>query len=63
MKIEKTVGVVTLIAILLLSVATTLGNFLPISHAQVDGETDLGNIQDGTDYGSSTNKQTDLGRQ
>ena len=42
MKIEKTIGVVTLIAILLLSVATTLGNFSPISHAQVDGETDLG---------------------
>ena len=39
MKIEKTIGVVTLIAILLLSLATTLGNFSPISHAQVDGET------------------------
>jgi hypothetical protein len=62
MKIEKTIGVVTLITVLLLSLATTLGNFSPISHAQVDEETDLAAAQDETNANESSTEQqqTDL---
>ena len=60
MKSEKTIRAVALIAILLLSLATTLGNFLPISHAQVNEETDLAAAQDVTADKSNTDQQTDL---
>jgi hypothetical protein len=59
MKIEKTIGVVTLIAVLLLSLATTLGNFSPISLAQVDEETDQTASQDETNA-TNTGQETDL---
>ena len=59
MKIEKTIGVVTLIAVLLLSLATTLGNFSPISLAQVDEETDQTASQDETNA-NNTGQETDL---
>ena len=59
MKIEKTIAVVTLIAVLLLSLATTLGNFSPISLAQVDEETDQTASQDETNA-NNTGQETDL---
>ena len=40
MKDKKSIGVVIAIAILLLSITTTLGNFSPVSYAQVEQETD-----------------------
>ena len=59
MKIEKTIAIVTLIAVLLLSLATTLGNFSPISLAQVDEETDQTASQDETNA-NNTGQETDL---
>jgi hypothetical protein len=59
MKIEKTIAVVTLIAVLLLSLATNLGNFSPISLAQVDEETDQTASQDETNA-NNTGQETDL---
>src|ERR671921_164411 len=40
MKDKKSIGVVIAIAILILSITTTLGNFSPVSYAQVEQETD-----------------------
>src|SRR5919112_456310 len=40
MKNKKSIGVVIAIAILILSITTTLGNFSPVSYAQVEQETD-----------------------
>ena len=61
MKREKSIGVVTTIAILLLSLATTLGNFSPISHAQVDQQTDQAAAQDLTADEVSTEEQCAIG--
>jgi hypothetical protein len=60
MKREKSIGIVTTIAILLLSLATTLGNFSPISHAQVEQQTDQA-AQDLTADEVSTEEQCAIG--
>ena len=61
MKNKKSIGVVIAIAILLLSITTTLGNFSPVSYAQVEQETDqtgaATTADDVTDDEDSADKQ------
>jgi hypothetical protein len=60
MKNEKSIGVVIAIALLLLSITTTLGNFSPVSYAQVEQETDqtgAAATDDVTDDEDSADKQ------
>src|SRR5215212_8678162 len=61
MKNKKSIGVVIAIAILLLSITTTLGNFSPVSYAQVEQETDqtgaATTTDDVTDDEDSADKQ------
>ena len=57
MENKKSIGVVIAIAILLLSITTSLGNLSPVSYAQVDQETDQTPTDDVTDDEGSTDKQ------